>query len=132
MSRDDGGTDASVERDRGSGTVLGLTLVAVLIIMTLAVVGLSKAVHARGAAQSGADLAALAAATALHAAGGQARDPCRVADEVAAANGTELTACRVIDENVEVTTGVVVIGETWPLEGRRLEAHAEARAGPAG
>jgi secretion/DNA translocation related TadE-like protein len=114
-------------RDRGSGTVLGLALVAVLLVMTLAVVGLARAVHARSTAQTAADLGALAAATALHRAGGPSADPCGVAAEVVAANDARLTACRAAGGEVEVTALATVGGG----EGSGLVARATARAGPA-
>ncbi|MCK6212550.1 flp pilus-assembly TadE/G-like family protein [Georgenia sp. EYE_87] len=112
--------------DRGAGSVLGLALVAVLLVLTLAVVGVARAVHARGTAQAAADLGALAAATALQDLTGSAGDPCAVAGRVVAVNGAELTACRTRGEEVVVATRV-------PLaDGTGLAARASARAGPAG
>lgn len=116
--------------DRGSGTVLGLTLLVVILVLTLAVAGLARAVHARGEAQAAADLAALAAATALHARGIPGADPCTVAGRVVAVNGAAMTGCRVEGEDVEVAAAVALVG-LWPLEGRGLLATARARAGPA-
>ncbi|MPV38724.1 hypothetical protein GB881_17045 [Georgenia subflava] len=114
-------------RERGSGTVLGLALVAVLLVLTLTVVGVARAVHARGTAQTAADLGALAAATALHRVGGPAGDPCAVAGEVVVANEAELVGCTVTGDEVRVTTRVPIIGATGEL----LLARATARAGPA-
>lgn len=111
--------------DRGAGSVIGLALVAVLLALTLAVVGVARAVHARGTAQAAADLGALAAATALHDVTGAAGDPCAVAGRVVAANGAELAACR-------AGGGEVVVSTRVPLaDGTGLAARASARAGPA-
>ncbi|PFG39234.1 secretion/DNA translocation related TadE-like protein [Georgenia soli] len=111
--------------DRGAGSVLGLALVAVLLTLTLAVVGVSRAVHARGTAQVAADLGALAAAQARHDPAGVSRDPCAVAAEVVAANGAEIVRCREVGGDVVVSTRV-------PLsDGTGLAARAVARAGPA-
>ncbi|WP_152203965.1 Rv3654c family TadE-like protein [Georgenia thermotolerans] len=110
--------------DCGAGTVLALALVAVLLVLTLAVVGLARAVHARAAAQAAADLAALAAATALRDAAG---DPCTVATAVVRANGAEPAGCAVAGAVVEVGARVVVLGQADGV----LVARASARAGPA-
>ncbi|WP_230977541.1 Rv3654c family TadE-like protein [Georgenia yuyongxinii] len=114
-------------RERGSGTVLGLALVVVLVILAVAVVGLARAVHARGTAQSAADLAALAAASALHRAGGSIDDPCTVAARVVEANDAEPAGCAVSGAVVEVRARVVVLGQSDGV----LVARATARAGPA-
>ena len=111
--------------DRGAGSVLGLALVAVLLILTMAVVGVARAVHARGTAQVAADLGALAAATSLHDLTGSAGDPCAVAGRVVVANGAELTACRTRGGEVVVSTRVTL------TDGTGLAARASARAGPA-
>jgi len=106
--------------------VLGLALIAVLLTLTLAVVGLSRAVHARGTAQVAADLGALAAAEALHDLSAAHLDPCTVAGQVVAANGAEVTGCRTEGADVVVSTRV-------PLaDGTGLAARAVARAAPAG
>lgn len=103
--------------------MLGLGLVAAVMVLALAVAGLAAAVHARGVAQTAADLGALAAATALQRPG--AADVCGVAREVVAANGAELTTCRVRGEEVEVEARAAVTATLPP-------ARAHARAGPAG
>lgn len=113
-------------RERGAGSVLGLAMVAVLLSLTLAVVGLARAVHARGTAQVAADLGALAAAEALHDVGGAGMDPCAVAGDVVTANGAEITGCRTQGGEVVVSTRVALAGGTG------LAARADARAGPAG
>jgi secretion/DNA translocation related TadE-like protein len=111
-------------RERGSATVWVLALSAVLALLATAGVLVGVASVARHRAGGAADLAALAAAgrTVLG-------DPaaCEVAAEVAAANGAELTGCRVTNGRVvEVTVRVAV-------ELGRLGMHSStgrARAGP--
>ncbi|WP_127128156.1 Rv3654c family TadE-like protein [Georgenia sp. SYP-B2076] len=116
-----------VRSDRGAGTVLVLGLVAVLITLTIAVAGLAQAVHARATAQTAADLAALAAATALHRVGGPASDPCTLAGQVVTANDAEPAGCTVTGAVVEVGARVRILGRVDGV----LVARATARAGPA-
>ena len=78
-------------REEGSGTVLALGIVAVLLIMTVTVAGLIGAVSANRRASSAADLSALAAADAYR--GLAPGDPCEVAKEWAVKNGARLEAC---------------------------------------
>jgi secretion/DNA translocation related TadE-like protein len=111
------------ERERGSGTVLALGLVAVALVLGLALAALASAQGARGQAQAAADLAALAAATALQG-GGPA---CPTARETAARNGAQVVAC------VEQGEGVVrvdVTREAVGWSGMLGVARAAARAGP--
>lgn len=116
---------ARAGRERGSGTVLAVALIGVLLICALAVAVVGVAVDARGRAQAAADLAALAAASALHEFG--AADPCTVAAQLAHANGADLLSCTVVGPDVEVATTVVA-----QLPGR-IPARVEgrSRAGPA-
>jgi len=110
--------------DRGSGTVLALGLIAVALVLGLALAALSSAQGARGQAQTAADLAALAGATALQ--GGW--DACPTARETVERNGAELVAC------VEQGDGVVrvdVVREATGWAGVLGTARAAARAGPA-
>lgn len=110
--------------ERGSGTVLGLALVVVLLAAVLAVALLGSVMTARGRAQAGADLAALAAATALDRHGPGAA--CESAAQTARANGVTLAACSV--EDADVVVAATVEADLGAL-GRRA-ARAEARAGP--
>ena len=95
-------------------------------LLCFVVVGLAASVglvRSQRVAQSAADLAALAGATALvHGSAG-----CEAAGDVAVANGTELTACVVTGRRVQVT--VRVPDAQWL--GREVDVLAEARAGPA-
>lgn len=114
-------------REEGSGTVLALGIVAVLLIMTVTVAGLIGVVSANRRASSAADLSALAAADAYR--GLASGDPCEVAKEWAVKNGARLEACIFPDrpETVEVTVAVPVSGPMSVLG----PARARARAGAA-
>ncbi|MFF2620696.1 Rv3654c family TadE-like protein [Oerskovia jenensis] len=111
-------------RDRGSGTVLALGLIAVVLVLGLALAALASAQGARGRAQAAADLAALAAATALQG-GGEA---CRTAQETAERNGAVVVAC---DEQGDGVVRVDVTREATGWVGLLGTARAAARAGPA-
>ncbi|MDF9877854.1 Rv3654c family TadE-like protein [Cellulosimicrobium cellulans] len=118
--------DEAPDAERGAGTVLVLGVVAAVLVLALGLAALAHAQAARGAAQTGADLAALAAATAAR----DGWDPCGRAREVAARNAASVTACGeqdggVVRVDVASTTGVTVLGVAL---GR---ASAAARAGPA-
>lgn len=81
----------SLSAERGSGTVLALGLIMVLLILLAAVQIVSLAAASAAQAARGADLAALAAADAAR--GLSLGSPCTVAQEVAARNAVELTSC---------------------------------------
>lgn len=107
------------DRDRGSGTVLVLALVASALVLAGLLGLLASAQGARGRAQTAADLAALAGA---HRALTGADGACAVAGQVAARNGARLDACRQAPGAVvEVVAGVPGVWGT---------ATAAARAGP--
>ena len=118
--------DDAPDAERGAGTVLVLGIVAAVLVLALGLAALAHAQAARGTAQTGADLAALAAATAAR----DGWDPCGRAREVAARNAVAVTACAaqgggVVRDDVASTDGVTVLGVAL---GR---ASAAARAGPA-
>jgi secretion/DNA translocation related TadE-like protein len=98
-------------------------MAGVLVLLGAALAVVSAMVVAHRAAQSAADLAALAGARGAAA----GRDACAVAVETASANGARLTACgvsgRVVDVEVEVR------GPHWL--GQSADLAARARAGPA-
>ncbi|HET7350583.1 MAG TPA: Rv3654c family TadE-like protein [Marmoricola sp.] len=113
----------TADRDeRGAGTVLGLTMAAVVLFVALAVAGATAVVTTHRVAQSAADLAALAGATALQ----QGDDACGQAGEVARANRATLRSCAV--DGWTVTVSVTASGAT--VLGRRVEQAARGRAGP--
>ena len=95
--------------------MLVLGVIATVLVLALGLAALAHAQAARGAAQAGADLAALAAATAAR----DGWDPC----------GRDLAGAEqgggVVRVDVASTTGVAVLGVAL---GR---ATAAARAGPA-
>ncbi|WP_210651243.1 Rv3654c family TadE-like protein [Nocardioides sp. SYSU D00065] len=107
-------------RDHGAATVLVVAMAGVLMFV---MVGLSAAgglVTAQRRAQSAADLVALAAASSLD-------DACGEAARIAAANGAELDECHVDGDVVTVVTSVAGPAVPW----RAVRVSAEARAGPA-
>jgi secretion/DNA translocation related TadE-like protein len=113
-----------VSRDeRGAATVLVLAFLGLLLFVgaPLGVVGALVRTHR--SAQSAADLAALAAASAL----ARGEDPCASATSVAAANGAALESCA--PDGLEARIAVEVAGPRWLGQGADLQA--EARAGPA-
>jgi hypothetical protein len=127
--------------DRGSGTVLALAVIAVILVMTTAIGLLAGAQAARGQAQAAADLAALAGASRLARAaiaepggGGYAPDAaggrrgtsvstaCAIAAEASRRNGAQLIAC------VGEPGGVLRV--TTSRRAAAGVATARARAGP--
>lgn len=108
--------------ERGSASMLVVTVAGVLVLVATALVVVAGMVGAHRRAQSAADLAALAGAQA------QARgdDGCAVAGELARANDAVLRSCRVVGDDVWVE--VTVRGPDWRGAGRELGA--QARAGP--
>lgn len=110
--------------ERGMATVLGAFVIAGIVVVLGLVAYVGVVVSVRHSAQSGADLAALAAAGALERG---ADDPCARAREVAAANGVHADGCRVDGRDVVVATSASV---RLGLFGMR-QSHAVARAGPA-
>jgi hypothetical protein len=98
--------------DRGSGTVLALAVIAVVLVMTTAIGLLAGAQAACGQAQAAADLAALAGASQLVRAaddesggggagqgaataspGSSGSTACAMAAEASRRNGAQMTAC---------------------------------------
>lgn len=115
--------------DEGAGTVLAISVVAVVGLLGLMLAGVGSAVGARSLAQAAADLAALAAGDvlavhfALQSVDAQSADAvCGRAREVAERNGARLEGC--VTEPGAVV--VVRVSRQSPL-GR---ADAAARAGP--
>ena len=108
--------------DRGSAVPFAVACLGVVLLLgaALAVVAALVADHRR--AQSAADLAALAGASAVAA----GSDACAAADRIAVDNGASLSGCSVVGADVRVT--VVVTGPRWL--GSHGDLAAEARAGP--
>ena len=108
----------------GAGTVLALAMLGVLVTVTVAAGGVVGVIGSHRAAQSAADLAALAGAAALQDGG----DACQQATLVARRNHARVRECRVQEWNV----AVVVVANTARLPGGVLDLEAEGRAGPVG
>ncbi|WP_207844438.1 Rv3654c family TadE-like protein [Williamsia soli] len=109
--------------ERGSATVVGACAIAALAGLVVLVLYVGAAVSGRHHAQSAADLAALAAASALVL--GEA-DPCAQAGLIASRMEVALASCSPDGEDVVVSVEVhVELG----LLGHR-PARATARAGP--
>ena len=121
-----GQDDGPVRRDRGSGTVLVLGAIAVLVAMTVGALLVVSAVVAAHRAQSAADLAALAAAGAL-VRGQSPPSACATGAGVATRNGGRLATCSAgADLSVEVAVDM-------PASAAHIgTATARSRAGPAG
>ncbi|MGF6833577.1 secretion/DNA translocation related TadE-like protein [Paenarthrobacter sp. TE4293] len=108
--------------ERGAGTVLALTLSAVVMALLVCLLLLAQAAVLASQAASAADLAALAAADAAR--GLTSGDPCTVASDVAVHHGATVTSCTVTEGAVvEVATGMVHPFDWGVATGR-------ARAGP--
>ncbi|MGO4258163.1 Rv3654c family TadE-like protein [Marmoricola sp. RAF53] len=107
--------------ERGAATVAALGLVGLLLLVAGAAAGAVGMVVGQRRVQAAADLAALAAASALQ----QARAPCEAGAEIASRHRVRLTGCRVegeeVDVSVELELPSVFAGRT--IRGR-------ARAGP--
>ena len=119
-----GGPRRQLAGERGSGTVLVLGVIGMLLALAVGVAALIQAQAAAGRARLAADLAALGGATALNSITAPA-DPCAVAGGVARANGAALGSCAVTGEDVVVEVGVRV-----QVLGVDRTATAAARAGP--
>ena len=109
-------------QEDGAATVLAVSMLGLLVTVAVAAGGVVGVVAAHRAAQSAADLAALAGATALQ----DGRDACGQADEIARRNGAQLQGCRIKDW--DVTVAVVV--DTARLPGGVLDLEARGHAGP--
>lgn len=109
-------------RDRGSAVPFAVACLGLVLLLGVALGVAAAMVADHRTAQSAADLAALAGASAV-ADGG---DGCVAAGSIAAGNGATLSDCRVEGADVRVT--VVVGGPRWL--GGRGDLRAQARAGP--
>jgi len=111
--------------ERGSGTVLVLAAIGVLLVLATAGLQLGAAATAAHRARTAADLSALAGATALQEGGDV---PCALVAEVAGRNGADVIACSLgVGESVTVRVSIEVTTR-WP--GVPHRAVASARAGP--
>lgn len=111
--------------ERGSATVMLLAVVVVALVVAVGAMALARAAHARGTAQTAADLAAIAAADAHQRPGGA--DPCQAAASVVAANAAQLISCTPHAGGEFV---VITRVDVSPLSGWHTSASASSRAGP--
>lgn len=113
----------TVRGQAGAATLLAVAMAGVLMLVgaALGVVGAMVVAHRQ--AQAGADLAALAGATAA----ARGEDACSAARAVAILNDGTVVACSVDQGNV--TVEVRVPGPHWL--GQQADLEARARAGPA-
>jgi secretion/DNA translocation related TadE-like protein len=94
----------------GSGTVLVIIAISIVLATTAAVAALASGYQARHGAAAAADLAALAGAERLRTGGA---DPCATARRVSDANGASLVDCTVHDWTVEVTVHRDIDTQSW-------------------
>ena len=120
------GCALAADRQAGSGTVLALGLIGVLLIALVIAMTIVSAYSASGRARAAADLGAIAAAGA-YASGQGADEACRAGLALAARNRASPVRCALSASGVaELQTQVPV---QLPFIGQRL-ATATARAGP--
>lgn len=91
--------------ERGSGSVLGLLLMLVSVAALAVLAPAFDPIYIGAKAQSIADLAAVAAEDSLR--GLTTGIPCEVAEVVVAANGAQLTQCRIVENSVYVRLRLV-------------------------
>ena len=115
--------------EEGSGTVLGVAAIGVLLLVLVGGLGLASAVVAGHRARAAADLAALAAAGAIQSGAGDGQ-ACGRAATVAGANAAQATRCVVQADGSVAVEATAAVGLVLPgIGGPR--ARATARAGPA-
>lgn len=113
---------------RGSAAVFGIAFTGLLVTATLVGATVAALLVGQRRAAAGADLAALAGASALQ----QGRPACAEATELATANGTRLVRCETRGElvTVEVTVEVASVFGSGSAGGSTWTVRARARAGP--
>ena len=110
--------------ERGTATLVAVTLAAAVLLCAAAGVVVGRLLTDQRRAAAAADLAALAGAAAVQ----RGTSACPAAQQVAAANHAVVTSCRVHGQDVRLvvrTDSVIVLG-------RVVRPRAEARAGPVG
>lgn len=113
--------------ERGSGTIAAVGAAGVILICLTGGLALASAVHASHRARAVADLAALAAASALQR-GAPPTAACAQALQVARSNDAGLRGCAVRDDLSAVVEVSAVVALAMP--GLPAEATARSRAGP--
>jgi len=120
-----------VAPERGSGTVLAMATMAVVIVASLALVAATQIVIGRARAVTAADAAALAAAVHTFPPAGAGITPIQAATAMARSNGALLTLCRcrtdaslgmrTVEVKVETRVEVVLIGPVMVAAASRAE-----------
>ncbi len=105
--------------DRGSGSILGVAILAGVLCLAALLLPLAGVVSSRARVAAAADAAALAAADV--ASGILPGVPCEAAERVAAANGATVSDCEVNDLVVTVRAATTTLG---------FVVRATATAGP--
>lgn len=108
--------------EHGSASLLVIALLGLLMFLGAALGFLDGVVADHRAAQSAADLTALAGAQALQ----RGHDPCAAAGRIAAANEASIQSCEVHGEDVVVEVSVAARS----YAGYSPEVTGRARAGP--
>ncbi|HRW00660.1 MAG: hypothetical protein KDB39_18010 [Austwickia sp.] len=116
----------SRHHEAGSGTILTIVLVAAMIILLPATLGLVTAVQAKQRARAAADLGAIAAVSNFMA-GLDAATSCRRAAGFVTANAAQPTGCYITPEGTATVTARVTA--RLPVVGMRTTT-TSARAGP--
>ena len=118
---------AGLADERGSGTMLMVGVLGVLLALGAAAIWAAGYVAAAHKARAAADLAALSAAVAIEA----GADGCAVARRVATGNGTTLSVCDRVGDHVDFVVSVEVVRPVRTgVPGLPAEVTAAAHAGP--
>ena len=113
--------------ERGSGTMLMVGVLGILLALGTAATWAAGYVAAAHKARAAADLAALSAAVAIEA----GADGCAVARRVATDNGTTLSVCDRVGDQVDFVVSVEVVRPVRTgVPGLPAEVTAAAHAGP--
>ncbi|CAN5198133.1 hypothetical protein BH11ACT3_BH11ACT3_12940 [soil metagenome] len=102
---------SAIDSEAGAGAVLALAIVGAVVLIGLAAMSFGAAMTVRQATIGAADAAALAAADG--ASGAVSGDPCRLAAQVAAADGAALASCRL--DGLVATIGVAARFGPFPV-----------------
>jgi secretion/DNA translocation related TadE-like protein len=113
---------SSPAEERGSASLPVIALLGLLMFLGAAMSFVAGVVADHRAAQSAADLAALAGAQSLQ----RGQDPCAAASRIAAVNGASVRSCEVSGE--EVVIDVTVAARSYA--GYSPDVTGRARAGP--
>ena len=118
---------ASRADERGSGTMLMVGVLGVILALGAAATWAAGYVAAAHKARAAADLAALSAAVAIEA----GADGCPVARRVATDNGSTVSACDRVGDQVDFVVSVEVVRPVRTgVPGLPAEVTAVAHAGP--